>query len=353
MTAIPRDLGLLPLVGVVAMHFLSGSAAGQAAEPALERHTFAEPHMGTRFKIILYAPDQATAQQAARAAFARVAELDRIMSDYDAASELMQLCRKAGGPPVRVSEDLFRVLLRAQEMSRRSDGAFDVTIGPVVKLWRRSRKTLRLPEPTALRQALELVGHQRLRLDESTRSVQLLQPGMQLDLGGIAKGYAADAAQQVLRKHGIHRALVAAGGDIVVSGPPPEAPRGWTIGITPLDDDPTTPPKRYLTLQNAAVSTSGDAEQYVEIECRRYSHIVDPRTGIGLVGRVSATVVARDGTTADSLATALVVLGPDKGMPVIDATEGAAALFIRKTEAGEEARMSQRFSQLAYREEAR
>src|SRR5262249_49774852 len=162
-------------------------------EPALSRFTFTEPHMGTRFKIIVYASDERTANGAVKAAFQRIADLDGIMSDYRPASELMQLCKKAGGEPVRVSEDLFTVLARAQEVAKRSDGAFDVTVGPVVRLWRRARRTKEFPDAEELARARALVGYDKVRLDAKARTVQLTKAGMLLDLGGIGKGYAADA----------------------------------------------------------------------------------------------------------------------------------------------------------------
>jgi thiamine biosynthesis lipoprotein len=136
--------------------------------------------------------------------------------------------------------------------------------------------------------------------------VELLQPGLKLDLGGIAKGFAAQEAQAVLKAHGIDRALVAAAGDIVVTGPPPGRD-GWRVGIAPLD--PTQPPGRILIVANAAVSTSGDAERFVVIEGKRYGHIIDPRTGYPGREVLSATVVHEDGSVADAAATALVVAG--------------------------------------------
>ena len=259
------------LFGVLTVLLLGG------AEPSLTRHAFTEPHMGTRFQIIVYAPDADTARKAAKDAFARIASLNAIMSDYDETSELMRLCARAGGPPVSVSAELFFVLSRAQEVSRQSGGAFDVSVGPIVKLWRGARKLRKLPDPEKLAKARALVGWRDIRLDQDKRTVQLLKLGMQLDLGGIAKGYAADEALAVLKKHGIDRALVAAGGDIAVSGPPPGAD-GWKIAIATLPGEKD--PGR-LILHHAAVSTSGDAEQFVEIDGKRYSHIVDPRTGIG------------------------------------------------------------------------
>jgi thiamine biosynthesis lipoprotein len=314
----------------------------RSPEPALTRFTFTEPHMGTRFRVIVYAPDEGTAREAGKDAFARIASLDGSMSDYRPASELMRLCSRAGGGPVPVSPELFFVLARAQEVARRSDGAFDVTVGPVVRLWRLARRTGRLPDPEKLARARALVGYRNVRLDPRARTVELLKPGMQLDLGGIAKGYAADQALAVLRKHGLSRALVAAGGDITVSDPPPGA-EGWSVAIAPLPKEKSA---GRLLLRHAGVSTSGDAEQYVEIGGRRYSHIVDPRTGLGLVGRLSATVLAPDGITADSLTKVVAVLGPERGLKIIEETPGVSARLVRQTDRGLETITSKRFPRL-------
>ena len=321
--------------------FLVSPFQVQAADPVLTRFSYVEPHMGTRFKILVYAPDETAAQRASQAAFARIAELDGIMSDYRPTSELMRLCQKAGGDPVPVGEDLFLVLSRAQELARRSEGAFDVTVGPLSRLWRATKRARQLPEPEKLAAAKTLVGFDKMKLDDKAHTVQLLKAGMQLDLGGIAKGYAGDAAIAVLKKHGLDRALVAAGGDIVVSGPPPDA-EGWTIAIAPLED-PESPPARFLVLKNAAVSTSGDAEQFVELDGKRYSHILDPKTGLGLVGRMSVTVVAPNGITADSHTKVVCVLGPERGLPLLDATPGTTALMVRLTEKGLEVIQSKQF----------
>lgn len=318
---------------------LAVSTPGRGAEPVLTRYTFAENHMGTQFKIVLYAPDEATAEKAKKAAFEKIAALDGIMSDYRQTSELMQLCKKAGGDPVPVSEDLFTVLARAEEVAKLSDGAFDVTVGPLVRLWRQTRRTGQLPAPEELAKAKELVGHDKVKLDAKARTVQLTKAGMLLDLGGIAKGYAADQALAVLKKHGIDRAVVAAGGDVAVSGPPPDA-RGWSVAVVPLvkGEEPLT-----LLLHDAAVSTSGDAEQFVEIDGKRYSHILDPRTGLGLLGRMSVTVVGPNGLTVDPLTKVPAVLGPEKGLPFLEKIDGVSALVVRMGEKGLETVESKRF----------
>jgi len=329
------------LLAVLAGAGMAGAPAGAAG---LKRFSYEEPHMGTRFALVFYAPDAATALKASKAAFARVAELNGIMSDYQPTSELMRLCAKAGGPPVKVSEELFFVLKRAAEVSKRSDGAFDVTVGPVVRLWRVARKTRRMPDPDKLKAARALVGWKMVELDEKMRTVKLKNAGMRLDLGGIGKGYTADEVLKVLRKHGITRALVSAGGDVTAGDAPPGA-KGWVVAIEPIDKDKEGP--RYLTLANAAVSTSGDTNQYADIDGMRYSHIVDPRTGLGLVGRMSATVVAKDGISADSLTKVVAVLGPEKGFKIIEGVKGASARFVAKTDKATTVKMTKDFPKLS------
>lgn len=309
-------------------------------DPRLERFEFAETLMATRFRVVLYAPDKPSAERAAKAAFARAAELDGIMSDYKPSSELMRLCAKAGGGPVPVSSDLFAVLERSQHFARLTGGAFDATVGPVVRLWRRTRRMKVLPEPAALAAARELVGFDKLSLNSCNRTVALAKPGMKLDLGGIAKGYAADAMQAVLRQHGVTRALVAAGGDIVVTDAPPDTV-GWRVGITALGEEDKAAPT--LVLANAAVSTSGDAEQSVEIAGKRYAHVVDPKTGLGLGERFQVTVVAKNGTASDALATGLSVMGAERGLKLVTALDGVSARFVYRSVKGLETRTSRNF----------
>ena len=302
--------------------------AGRAAEPA-GRYEFESPHMGTMFRIVLYAPDRRAAEAAGRAAFARVADLDRTLSDYKADSEVMRLCKAndaAPGRPTAVSADLFTVLTKAQEVAAASGGAFDVSVGPVVRLWRVARRTQQLPDPKELADARAKVGYAKIVLDPAARTVALKVPGMRLDFGGIGKGYAADEALTVLRGRGITRALVAASGDIAAADPPPGQP-GWAVDIAPIG---TGLPPRRLRLANAAVSTSGDMFQFVEIGGVRYSHVVDPSTGLGLSGRRSATVIAPTGTRADSLTKAASVLPPARALAVIAAVPGAAMYLVVK-----------------------
>jgi thiamine biosynthesis lipoprotein len=284
--------------------------------------------MGTVFSISLYATNKTAAETAARAAFQRVNELDEIMSDYRADSELMQLCEKPAGQPVPVSADLFAILQRAQQNSRLTDGAFDVTIGPFTRLWRFSRRKKTLPSAAELAAARAAFGWQKLRLDPKHRIVTLLAPNMRLDLGGIAKGYAADQALKVLQSNGITRALVAGSGDIAIGDPPP-GETGWNVGITPIDSHSNASITTVL-LHNAGVSTAGDTEQSIEINGQRYSHILDPRTGLGLTNRIQVTIIARDAATSDGLDTGLCVLGPKRALDLVDSQPNVAAIILTK-----------------------
>jgi thiamine biosynthesis lipoprotein len=315
-----------------------------SSSSALRRFEFSELHMGTLFRITLYAPDPQLAEQAARAAFQRVAELDRMMTDYDPESELMRLCRGPAGEPIPVSDELCRVLQRAQQISELSDGAFDMTVGPYVRLWRRARRAGVLPPEEALAKAGQAVGYQKLRIDGTNKTVTLLAPNMQLDLGGIAKGYAADQALAVLRRLGVPCALVAASGDIAVGAPPP-GQQGWRVGVGTIEG-PESSLSASLWLKHQAVSTSGDTEQFVEIDGARYSHIVNPKTGVGLTNRIQATIIARDGATTDSLATAVCVLGVTDGLALVESLPRVAALIITKEGEELKVRTSKRFGKI-------
>jgi thiamine biosynthesis lipoprotein len=305
---------------------------GTATATQLERFEFTQVEMGVPFKFLLYAPDKVTAKGAFDAAISRVSELNRALSDYDAESELSRLSATAPSPaPVPIGADLWLVLDRSQQLARETDGAFDVTVGPLVRLWRRARRQKEMPPADRLAEARAAVGYQHLQLDADKRTAKLLVPNMRLDLGGIAIGYAVDEAMKVLQTRGITRALIDASGDILASDPPPEKV-GWTISVIPLSDDGT--PTRDVQLTNAAISTAGDAFQHVVIDGRRYSHIVDPRTGLGLSDHTGVTVIAKDCITADGLDTAVNVLGPAAGMKLVASTPGAEVFIVRNTGSG-------------------
>jgi thiamine biosynthesis lipoprotein len=267
--------------------------------------------MGLEVTIRLYTGREGEGSAAARVAFARIATLDHMMSDYRLDSELRRLETAVDRWSV-VSIELFAVLQRAVEIAGASDGAFDPSVGPLVAIWRDARVRRQMPERSALQAAAMRVGWRKIQMDASRRAVRLAQPGMRLDLGGIAKGYILQEALRALEAQGVTRALVLAGGDIVVGDAPPGRD-GWHIeapGADKVFQD------RAGRLANAALSTSGPTSQFVEIEGVRYSHVIDPRTGLGLTNQVVARVIADDAATADALSTALSVVGP-QGAPAL------------------------------------
>jgi thiamine biosynthesis lipoprotein len=260
--------------------------------------------MGMQVRVVLYATDEAVARAAAGTAFAEIARLDAVFSDYRADSEIARLAGRSGHQ--QVSEELFFVLQRATRLARQTGGAFDPTVGALTALWREAIDRQRLPQQAEIDSASRRSGYDKLALDSAARTVEITAAGLRLDLGAIAKGYILDHALAVLREAGADRALVEAGGDIVAGAPPP-ARRGWSIDVPHLS--PAGEGRGCnLSLVDAAVSTSGDHAQFIEMDGRRYSHTVDPRTGLGLTHRRTATVVAADGLTADGLATALTIV---------------------------------------------
>jgi thiamine biosynthesis lipoprotein len=306
-----------------------GCVSTSVTTETLERFEFTRPEMGSPFRIVLYASSKNEAEGAAETAFARIKQLNDVMTDYDSDSELSRLSQTSGkGQEVHVSPDLWVVLERAQELAERSHGAFDATVGPYVNLWRFARRQGVLPDPKRLAKARDAVGYTKMQLNPARRSVMLLAPNMRLDLGGIAKGYAVDQAIRALGRLGITNALISGGGDMAVSGPPP-GKAGWRIELPPLDAS-NAPASRYVVVANAGISTSGDLFQRLDVGGARYSHIIDPRTGIGLTDHRLVTVIAPDDFTADGLTKVMSVMEPKEALKFIGKTPGACVRIVRE-----------------------
>ncbi len=266
--------------------------------------------MGMPVRIVLYADTDSAARSAARAAFRRIAQLDDTFSDYRPQSETRRLSARAG-EWVTVSPDLFEVLSRSIEIASLSDGAFDPTVAPLVVLWREARRTGIHPSRSQIDSARARVGWRRIALDTARRAAHL-QPGTSLDFGGIAKGYVIGQARAVLASRGITSVMIEAGGDIVFGDRGPES-AGWRLegrGISETTGGP------FVTLDNLAVSTSGPTAQFVVIDGTRYSHVIDPRTGMALTNDVIVRVFGPDPTITDALATAVSVLGRQSSLRV-------------------------------------
>lgn len=314
------------LWGAALVSLLGGLAPPIAlGQDSLQRFEYRQTRMGMAVRVVLYAPHDTTARRAGRAAFRLMEDLENMLSSYRSSSELNRLPERASDGPVPVSRPLFTVLRHAQRLARQSDGAFDVTADPYLDLWATAREQEALPDSSALRRAATRVGWRKVRLNAEHRTVRLSKESMQLNLGGIAKGYILDCALDTLAAEGVSRAMIEAGGDLVMSGPPPDQV-GWQIRLPSVGPDEQT---RTLRLDHAAVSTSGDTQQFVEIDGTRYSHVVDPRTGLGLTHRLLVTIVAEDGMTADGLATTVGVLGTDAGRAFLDEHYPSVRAYIR------------------------
>ena len=345
MPPVSQKLSFAPIIVAARCCLLLTAGRAFGGEPE-QRFAFEAVEMGTLFRVTLFAANKETAETAAAAARARVAALNATLSDYLPESEINRLSSTSGqGKAVHVSDDLWNVLEASQRIARKTEGAFDVTVGPLVKTWKHARRLERMPAPELIARMRLRVGYKNMLLDALRHNVELLVPEMHLDVGGMAKGYAVDEALKVLKKQGVTRALVAAGGDIAASDAPP-GESGWRIMITPLDAE-GAPPARYVMLRHSAVSTSGDTHQRVEIDGVRYSHIVDPRTGVGITDHSLVSVLAPDCMTTDLLETTVTVLGPELGLKLIEETPNTAAYIVRKPGEQVETFETSRWTELA------
>lgn len=268
------------------------------------RYEYASIHMGSRCSIVLYATSESHAAAIAQAAFDEIAKVEDALSDYRPSSESMRATSQPSGTWVQVSHLLIDVLHKSMEFFQLSDGAFDPTVGRFTHLWRQAKKESRIPYPIELDEAAHAVGFSFIELDSTNDRVRFMREGMILDFGAIGKGYAADKALEVIRMNGITMALVDVGGDIALGDPPMTDTNGWSVSVQAGTGAEWTAP-----LHSCAIATSGDLERHYEHEGVRYSHILDPRTGIGVSHRRAVTVIAHDGTTADSVASIVSVLG--------------------------------------------
>ncbi len=259
--------------------------------------------MGTQFTITFYAADSLVAGQTYRQVSARMDTLNSLMSDYLDGSEINRLSQTSGsGRWVPVSGPLYDVLHKAHDIARISGGRFDPTIGPLSQLWRRAVRQRAFPSSTERRRARRAVGYRFMRFDSATQAIQLKKPGMRLDVGGIGQGYAVDEAATILRQSGVQSFLLDLGGDVLAGSPPPDRPEGWRVDVGSGTNSRADPADTLVVLlKNAAITTSGDTYRHLDINGRRYSHVMNPSSGLGLRHFVRATVLAPEGYRADAL----------------------------------------------------
>ncbi len=288
--------------------------------------------MGTFARVVAVAADSNTAKRSIDAAFAEIEKVEKRMNYHKSDSEISELNRDGFARAVKVSKSTYEVLEKSIKFSKLSGGAFDVTVGPLVDLWHSAEETNSLPTDTELQQARSKVGYDKLILDANEESVRFAAEGMKVDLGGIAKGYAIDKAVEAMQKSGAIGGMVDIGGEIRCFGSPPVSQDIWRIGL----QDPaaaedvmnTSKPLLTLRLTDAAVATSGDYHRFVTIGGKRYSHIVDPESGYSSESLASVTIICPSATDADALATAVTVMGREKGLALIEKMPGVEAILI-------------------------
>ena len=277
--------------------------------------------MGSPLNITIFSEDSAKASFLAKKSFQIADSLNLIFSDYLENSELNQLSSKAGtGTFTSVSPALWNIIKQSVEASQKCNGNFDISVGSIVKLWRKARKEKAFPDKNILQKSLQSIGYQYIILDSATHSIKLLRKNTALDLGGIAKGYLAQVIVDFYQKEGIKKALVDAGGDLAMIG------KDWHIGISIPNSEELM--QGFLVLQNQAVATSGNMYQFVEIEGKKYSHIVNPYTGLGLTHQRNVTVIAPDGAMADWLATACSVMSVRKALKLVKTMPNCELLML-------------------------
>lgn len=278
--------------------------------------------MGTSVRIEIWHEDAHKAQASINLAMEQLRRIDRLMSPYKPASELFRINQSAGAEPVPVGHEIFNLIRHSIDYSGLSDGAFDITYASIGRHYD-YRLGIR-PTDKQIATALPLIGYRQLLLDPAHTTIKFAKPGMSIDLGGIAKGYAADCAIAELIRHNINHAIVTAGGDTRIIGD--RMGRPWMIGIRdPRNKDNMI---AVLPLANAAISTSGDYERSFERDGVRYHHILDPRTGRSVSHTRSVTIIGPDATTTDALSTSVFVLGPKKGMALVETLPGIEAVIV-------------------------
>ena len=270
------------------------------------KFSYSEMKMGSAFNLIIVSADSNKANHLARKSYELVDSLNHIFSNYDSSSELSKINASAGLLPYKMSTAMLDLVQKSQYAYIQSKGAYDISIGPLSSLWRNARKAKLFPEASTVLATKKLVGLNQVKINKRLGTIFLPNANMQLDFGGIAKGYIAQWVINFLKANGIQQALVDAGGDIVMSGAPLNQ-QGWLIGVN-LPETTDDLLNKKLQLSNCSVATSGDVYQFIEYKGVKYSHIINPLTGYGVTNLRNVTIVAKTGATADWLATACSIL---------------------------------------------
>jgi thiamine biosynthesis lipoprotein len=282
--------------------------------------------MGTVFTIYLYARSDEQAGALFESAFDEIERLDRTLSNYNPESELSRINRLAGREAVTTDPEVFSLLQTCLAYSKRSGGTFDITVGPLMRAWGFFRGQGHYPAPWELERAREKIGWQKVQLDASSRTVHFEVPGMELDLGGIGKGYAVDRVVGILRDAGVRVAMVDAGSSTLYALSAPPGKKGWLVRVPKPGDRSQT--VSTVLLRDESLSTSGSYEKFFQLNGRTYCHIMDPRTGAPVQGVLQTTVIAADGTTTEALSKPMFVMGAEEGARFLASFPHVSGLWV-------------------------
>ncbi len=296
------------------------------------------PVMGTFANVIALAPDLHIAKNAVEKAFGEFEKVEKLMSSYRTDSQINKVNDNAYNQPVQVSDDTFEVIKKAIKFSKLTNGAFDITVAPLVELFKKAEDVNSLPRKNEIENARSKIGFQKLILDIVNKTVKFSVEGMKIDLGGIAKGYAIDTAVEAMKNAGAAGGMIDIGGDIRVFGEPPNGRHSWLIGLQNPDITKTDIAKDnyllVLKLNNTAVATSGDYRRFYFIEGQKFSHIFDAHTGYNANKLPSVSIITENAAKADALATAVSVMGKDKGLNLIEKLPQTEAILISSENKG-------------------
>jgi thiamine biosynthesis lipoprotein len=282
--------------------------------------------MGNRFEITVVGSDEAISMQLIEEAVEEIRRIERLLTTFNESSQTNEINRQAGITPVKVDAEVFNLIARSKRISHLTQGAFDITYGSVdKKLWNFDKDMTSLPDPAVALEMVRLINYENIILDEKNCTVFLREKGMRIGFGGIGKGYAAEMAKQLLKKKGVSSGIVNAAGDLCAWGRQANGEQ-WTIGIA----DPNTARNAfsYMKISDLAVATSGNYEKYATIEGKRYSHTIDPKTGLPVHGIKSVTIISPNAEIADAMATPVMIMGVEVGIDMINQIKGMGCIII-------------------------
>lgn len=321
-----RGLASILLAGVVASSVWAAPDASYPDSLYYEQR----PAMGTTVEAYLYAPDAKQAAALFDVVFQEIERIEAAFSTYRSSSELSRINAYAAVSPITTDPEVFGLIGQALDYSRRTGGAFDITVGRLMKAWGFFRGRGTYPSDAALAEARRQTGWQHVVLDSTARTVRFLRMGLELDVGAIGKGYALDRAAAMLRAHGVEAALLGTGQSTYYAIGAPPGKAGWSVHVPmPFDREHVL---STVQLHDEALSTSGNYEKFFELEGTRYCHIMDPRTGHPVEGMVQVTVITSAAAASDALATSVFVLGVEEGIPFLEQYPGTSALLVAGTE---------------------